>query len=178
MKPLCVFGILDTPTGREIAREMLAWLHIYYDVRQIRHDGTLFEFPALLAAKRLSEETNEPVLYIHTRGAVNVWPTTIPTRKCWKEEFGVQWEKYFKLAKTDEPLVLCPFVDYNNETRYNGFVANAAAWKEIDLLPSKDRMVFEKLWSNKPNVRVVGLLVNSDKHDIKKIRAYLHKNYS
>lgn len=178
MKPICVFGILDTTTGREIAREMLAWLHLYYDVRQVRHDGTQFEYPALALAKQLSEETGEPVLYIHTRGAVNTYPTTKPCRRCWREEFGTQWAKYFALARTEKPMVLCPFVDYDKETRYNGFVANAAAWRAIDLQPSRDRFDFERLWIKKDDVQVLGLLIHSDKHDIKKIRAYLLKNYS
>lgn len=177
MKPICVFGILDNQAGREIAREMLVWLNRVYDVRQVRHDGSQFEYPALKVAKETAEKEGCPVLYIHTRGAVNTWNTTIPTRRMWKEEFGNQWYKYFSLACMQEPLVVCPFVDKDRETRYNGFVANPAAWKEIDLKPSVDRYNFERLWAGKNNVAVVGLLIMSSTNNIKKVREYLHLNY-
>ena len=178
MRPICVFGIMDNDKGRMIADEMRKWLRDVYDVREVLHDGSLFEYPALKLAHDLSIEYDEPVLYIHTRGAVNTYPYTIPTRRCWADQFGKQWKKYFTIAKTDVPRVVCPFVDYDRETRYNGFVANTAAWRLIDLKPSKDRFDFERLWIDKPDCEVLGLLVHSDEWAIKEIRKYLLTNYA
>lgn len=177
MKPVCVFGILDTPRGREIADEMRAWLAPVYELHEVLHDGKLFELPALLEAQRLSVERDVPVLYIHTRGAVNTWKTTVPTRLMWCEEFGRQWYKYFFLCATPDPLVLCPFVDADKETRYNGFVANAAAWRVLDLKPTQDRCDYERLWAKYDAVPVIGMLITRNDWAIKDIRKYLYRNY-
>ena len=176
-RPTCVFGILDTPKGNEIAAEMMQWLAPVYNVIEVRHDGSQFELPALLRAQFESCERGEPVLYIHTRGAVNEWRTTIPTRKMWAEEFGRQWRKYFMLSWSPEPMVLCPFVDYDRETRYNGFVANAAAWDMLELLPTTDRHDYERLWCKHPECNVLGLLIHREDWAIKDIRKYLYRNY-
>lgn len=176
-KPICVFGVMSNENGLRIAKEMREWLAPVYELHEVLHDGSQFELPALLEAQRLAKETGRPVLYIHTRGAVNEWRTTIPTRKMWKEEFGVQWRKYFLIADiTETPLVVCPFTDYDKETRYNGFVANAPAWAQLDLQPSEDRMVYEKLWCHH-STPVIGMLISREDHAIKDIRKYLYKNY-
>ena len=142
----------------------------------VYHNGKQFELPALREAQRLAIERNEPVLYIHTRGAVNTWRTTIPTRRMWREEFGRQWRKYFTLADRHEPLVVCPFVDKDKETRYNGFVANPAAWAALNVQPTQDRMDYERLWA-KTDVPVIGLLLTRDDYAIKDIRKYLYMHY-
>lgn len=175
-KPLCVLGVLDTEKGLEIANAMLTWLSPPYDVRVVFHDGTQFELPALKEAQRISMETGQPVLYLHTRGAVNTWRTTAPTHKMWCEEFGVQWRKYQQLVDDPRPTIACPFADANGEHRYNGFIANAAAWAMADLQPSDDRMVYEHIWRGK-DVRLIGTLIQSDVNDVKKIRQYLYRNY-
>ena len=168
---------MKNPAGLEIAKEMRRWLYEVYDVREVEHDGSQFELPALQMAQTLSLKNDVPVLYVHTRGAVNVYPTTRPTHNCWRDQFGRQWRKYFALAKTDTPRVLCPFVDYDRETRYNGFVANPAAWRQIELKPTRDRFDYERLWINK-DCEVIGLLIHSDVWDIKRIRKYLERNYA
>lgn len=177
MKPICVFGIMTTEKGLRIADEMRKWLCEVYDVREVVHDGSLYELPALLEAQRISRETGEPVLYIHTRGAVNEYNTTVPTRRMWREEFGRQWKKYFTIASANTPMVVCPFVDFDRETRYNGFVANTAAWDMLDLKPTTDRMDYERLWAGKKECTVLGLLVYREDWAIKDIRKYLYKNY-
>ena len=176
MKPLCVFGIMDNAAGRKIANEMREWLQPVYELHEVLHDGTQFELPALREAQRLVQERMQPVLYIHTRGAFNIWRTTILTRKMWREEFGRQWRKYFTLADREQPLVVCPFVDFDKETRYNGFVANAAAWAQLDLQPTKDRFDYERLWC-KQETPVIGLLITRDDWAIKDIRNYLYTLY-
>lgn len=166
---------MDNENGRKIAHEMLPWLDAVYDVHPVYHDGSKFELPAMEEAKRLSKLYHLPVLYIHTRGAVNVWRTTIPTRRMWMEEFGEQWRKYFAICETEKPRVACPFCDSDGETRYNGFVANTAAWEMVSLAPSADRMVYESLWKGKDVV--VGTIIHSIDNDIHKIRKYLYRNY-
>lgn len=176
LKPLCVFGVLDTDKGHEIAAEMLTWLRMVYDVTIIEHDGSRFEYPALRCAQALSMQTGRPVLYIHTRGAVNVWRTTIPTRRMWRKEFGKLWQKYFKAVEGDAPAVACPFADSDGETRYNGFVANAAAWGMLELKECADRMIYERLWQGRGVVK--GLLIDTGKENrIKDIRKYLYDNF-
>ena len=175
-RPICVLGILDTKKGVEIANAMERWLCRVYDVHEVLHDGTQFELPALKRAKEIACFYRVPVLYLHTRGAVNVWRTTAPTHKMWCEEFGVQWRKYQQLVDDPRPTIACPFVDAYGEHRYNGFVANAAAWDMADLQPSDDRMVYEHIWRGK-DVRLIGTLIQSDDNDVKKIRQYLYRNY-
>ncbi len=175
MRPLCVLGTMANENGLKIAAELRKWLSPVYTVHEVIHDGSAFEYTALKKAQELSIQTREPVLYIHTRGAVNVYPTTIPTRKMWREEFGTQWQKYYALARTEAPRVLCPFVDDGGITRYNGFVANTAAWETIDLRPCADRMRYERLWQGRGCT--FGLLIHSEQNDIKKIRKFLQINY-
>ena len=175
-RPICVLGILDTKKGVEIANAMERWLCRVYDVHEVLHDGSQFELPALKRAKEIACLYRVPVLYLHTRGAVNVWRTTAPTHKMWCEEFGVQWRKYQQLVDDARPTIACPFADANGEHRYNGFIANAAAWAMADLQPSDDRMVYEHIWRGK-DVRLIGTLIQSDVNDVKKIRQYLYRNY-
>ena len=94
----------------------------------------------------------------------------------WKEEFGNQWKKYQLLVDDPRPTIACPFADKCGEHRYNGFIANAAAWAMTELQPSEDRMVYEHLWSGK-DVRLIGTLIQSDVNDIRKIRDYLYRNF-
>ena len=175
-KPFCVFGVADNVSGLLIKQEMMPWLTEFYNVVEVLHDGSQFELPALMEARRISLLYQQPVLYIHTRGAYNVWRTTIPTRRMWKEEFGNQWKKYQLLVDDPRPTIACPFADKCGEHRYNGFIANAAAWAMTELQPSEDRMVYEHLWSGK-DVRLIGTLIQSDVNDIRKIRDYLYRNF-
>lgn len=175
--PICVLGVIDTPEGRRIANEMKLWMSPVFEIFEVDHDGTQYELPALLSAKAISEATGEPVLYLHTRGACNVHRTTGPTHRMWREEFGRQWRKYFTLAQIADPLVVAPFVDNNKTTRYNGFVANPAAWAAINIEPKADRMEFEHLWRGTV-VDVLGLLINRDERDIQGIRTYLYNNFA
>lgn len=169
---------MDNPAGQAITREMMEWLQPAFEVVPVVHDGSQFELPALLEAQRQSRAKGKPVLYIHTRGAVNTYVYTKPTRRMWREEFGVQGAKYFAIADTEKPRVVCPFVDYDRETRYNGFVANTAAWDLLELKPTRDRFDYERLWINKPECEVLGLLINRSDRAIKDIRAYLLRNYN
>lgn len=176
-RPICVLGILDTKKGVDIANAMERWLCRVYDVHELLHDGTQFELPALKEAQRISMETGQPVLYLHTRGAVNTYWTTEKTHKMWCEEFGVQWHKYQYMVEGEQPRVACPFVDWDTRTRYNGFIANAAAWSLVDLHPVEDRHEYEDIWGSTKGVNVMGTLLHFEAGGLQEIHDYLRRNY-
>lgn len=176
MKPICVLGVMTNERGVAIAQRMHEWL-IPYEVHEVLHDGTAFERPALLEAQRIARETRRPVLYLHTRGAVNVYNTTEWTHRMWRHEFGDQWRKYQLLAQSERPAVFAPFVDWDCYTRYNGFIANAAAWDKAPLPAYKDRHDYEHIWETVPDVDVIGTLIHKPDGAIKEIREYLRINF-
>ena len=179
-KPICVFGIAANQNGLQIAEEMLNWLTPVYEVYQVLHDGTKYEYPALKKAQELSIEIKKPVLYLHTRGAFNIHKTTKPTHRMWKEQFSNNMQKYFEAVNTEIPTVACPFTGTKKITWYNGFVANWQAWSSVSIEETQDRMVFERLFCN-TNVNVIGILANGNDHDqedsVGIARKYLFNNY-
>ena len=178
-KPLCIFGIMNNREGLTIANEMLSWLKPAYNVYEITHDGTEFEYPALHRMQLICEdlEPETPVLYIHTRGAVNQYSTTVPSRKMWQQEFGHQGQKYIDIINTYTPTVATPFWTAYGETMYNGFMANAKAMQIIPpITKNTDRFYFEKLFNDNPYVRVIGTLFHKEA-DKEKIKDYLFRNY-
>lgn len=78
---LAVLGVLKTEAGIEIKKEMLSWLEKEHDVLCIEQEppGIEFEYPAIKTAIRLSIDMNEPVLYLHTKGAANKIPLNYKT---------------------------------------------------------------------------------------------------
>lgn len=84
---LCILGVLKTAKGIQIKEEMLAWLNRMHDVFCVeqRTPGKMFEYPAIYYAIMLSIEMNEPVLYVHTKGAANYAWYQIPVREMWKK---------------------------------------------------------------------------------------------
>ena len=179
-RPTCVFGAVDTPNGRAIADEMLAWITPEYNTHVVWHDGRMFEYHALRYAQELAIREDIPVLYLHTKGACNKPERSALIRKMWRQEFGYDQARYFAQAlHTEKPLVLCPFIGPDRIHRYNGFVANAAAWKAIPLIqPNENRMVFEHLWRWASEVEMVGTIYNDiTSENLGKIHEYLRKNY-
>ena len=179
-RPAVVLGVLDTPRGREIAERMQVWLqqYGYSDVHIYRHDGSRFEYPALIYAQRYSVESGKPVLYLHTRGAVNTWPTTEQTHRMWEHEFGKLAGFYATLINAQsEACVIAPFIDNNCTHRYNGFVANSKAWALAVIHENVERHAYEHLWRG-TGVRHIGLKVHSNENRIKEIREMLAKEYA
>lgn len=175
-KPLCVFGVADNEAGREIEKEMLEWLVPNYNVIEVVHDGTLFEYPALHFMQELCIKTGKPCLYIHTRGAYHRWNTTKPTRRMWRDEFVNHKNWYFKTVNYVYPTVSCPSTGTTKIPLYNGFVTNAAAMVAIpEFKPSEDRMVFEQMFTN-TKVHVIGRIYINDT-DFKMFRKYVLTKY-
>ena len=87
-RPTCVFGAVDTPNGRAIADEMLAWITPEYNTHVVWHDGRMFEYHALRYAQELAMREDIPVLYLHTKGACNKPERSALIRKMWRREFA------------------------------------------------------------------------------------------
>lgn len=177
-KPLCVCGCVNNEAGQRIAFEMEEWLIRSYRLVQIWHDGRLFEQPALRYLQAHCISSGEPALYIHTRGAFNVWNTTRATHRMWQHEFGACRDKYFHIVNTDRPMVATPFTGSGKDTWYNGFVCNAAAMSAIpEIKPDANRFVFESIFAGS-DVNVIGTIFDNIGRDDKDImRQYLFKNY-
>lgn len=181
MRHICVLGIVDSERGRAIAKDMLAWLEPKYEVIQVLHDGTRFEEPALVEAQTTSLIRQEPVLYLHTRGAYNVHKTTAPTHRMWRDQFGTEkTDRYFRLIDSTHPIVACPFTGSKGVTWYNGFVANPSAWKIVQIPAPSERMQYERLFVNS-GIDVIGLLTNMPDNEqedsVHAARLYLFSHY-
>ena len=86
----CILGVYETLNGLDIAGEMSIWLKKQYKLFKVTQEpieGNLYEFPALLFASEFCQRINEPVLYIHTKGAANTTPVQEVVRTLWKKEF-------------------------------------------------------------------------------------------
>lgn len=176
-KPLCVFGVLKTETGLRIKQEMLSWLNPLYNVLCIEQDppGTMFEYPAIKYALKLSIEMNEPVLYIHTKGAAHKnmkYYSQDKIRKLWKMYFGNEntIKSIFNIFEnTEEPLVICHFTGKTKATWFNSFFINPSAAKMVNLKePNKvQRYYYEQGIFKNSDINVYGLLRNDcDNSDI------------
>lgn len=178
-KPLCVFGALDTERGRAIAEEMLQWLVPHYEVHVVWHDGSLFEQPALRYMQDLCKKRNVPCLYLHTKGAWNFSPDNEHIRNFWKHEFTERQAEYFDAVDCERPSVACPFAGDDGTTWLNGFVVNAAAMRVHPTInPNDNRWKFERLFKDRAEVRVCGLVSNAIHRKAgkgRKMMAVIHK---
>ena len=179
-QPMCVFGVVMNEAGVKIENEMVAWLRNHYHVIEVRHDGTHYEQPALRYMQNLCKDTGRPCLYVHTKGAYNKPTRSGRIRRMWRDEFVGKQQLYFDIVEqSNAPCVATPFTGEDRLTRYNGFVANAAAMKAIpDIVPNDDRMVFERIFANNKNIKIVGVCLNNVTGDTLKHTAHLYlSNY-
>lgn len=161
---ICVFGVLRTKLGLEIKAEMMSYLKKYCDVLPIEQDppGILYEWPGIYYACKTAVSLNEPVLYIHTKGAAHprIWYQE-PVKRMWREEFGTdKIIKYFEKARSIENSIICPLAGSNKETWFNGFVISPSAanilLKTLHLDP--DRYYYEYKMCNVPELKVISAL--------------------
>lgn len=184
---ICVLGCLDSKSGLVICKEMLSWLKPEHDVLEIHQPmpGSLYEYPALNYVIRTAIDMNEPVLYLHTKGAGNPIPPKMTdyilnekikhpkevkpgdcqktVRNMWKHEFtGERLNDYLKVVNTNEPYVACPLTGKEKVTWQNGFIINPAAAKILknSFHLSKNRYYYENMFC-KTSIKVVGLISNS-----------------
>ena len=161
MKRKCVLGVLKTEEGLRIKEEMQLWLREKYELICVEQDppGALIEFPAMMQAITLSLHTNEPVLYLHTKGAANIHGNQRFIRQLWQHEFGEDADWYFKRVEEDKPKVAAPIVSKNKGiTWFNGFVFNPAAANNMikHLHIPNDRMWYEQGFLGECYLDVIG----------------------
>ena len=165
MKRRCVLGVLKTGQGLRIKEEMLKWLSKKYEVIAVEQEapGHLYELPGITMAANLSVQTNEPVLYIHTKGAAMQNNAQPMVRDVWNREFGRDCEFYFAKAETAELAniagAFAPMVSKDKHVCwFNGFVMNTLAAKRIlrCLERKSDRMWFEQGLLEEANVSCFG----------------------
>ena len=162
---LCVLGVLKTDNGIKIKQEMLSWLQPMHNVLCIEQEppGKLFEYPAIYYAIKLAVNMNEPVLYLHTKGAANYAWYQIPVRQMWKNEFGTdRISLYLDAVNCVEPAVSTPISKENGSTVFNGFIMNPAAAKLLQTTfhQSTDRFYFENLF-NHTEYKISGILTQN-----------------
>lgn len=167
---ICIFGVLLTRNGLRIKNEMLNWLKPIFDVFVVEQDppGKLVEYPAIKKALECSIEMNEPVLYLHTKGAANNHTLQAKVRRFWQYEFTniEHLNNMYNIAKNYEGgLVLCPFTGKTKATWYNAFIVNSIAAK-IALATLKtpdkcDRWYYETHVFESNDIKVLGTRSNS-----------------
>ncbi|MCF0125065.1 MAG: hypothetical protein HUJ68_04800 [Clostridia bacterium] len=157
---ICVIGCLKTNKGMQILDSLKSWTKMFktYIVYQ-ELPGDMFEYPALKFAKDISKIYNKPVLYLHTKGAVNDNIYADAVRQIWKSVFIDKYDECVKKLNENYDIV-CPFTaDKNHITWYNGFIASTNAWDKINIEPSSNRFIYEMLF-NGVDVKSFGILNN------------------
>lgn len=185
---LVVLGCLMNEAGKKIKTEMLDKLkeHNVFCVEQ-EPPGKLFEYPAIKCTGKMAVDMNEPVLYIHTKGAGNAvpwylfaklphraivddmpngakpedWQGTV--RKFWYNEYtGERLKDYLNALEMNKPCVVCPFSGADKSTWQNAFIINPLAGKEIlaNLKLTTNRDYYEHIFTDMKNVKVKGIIYN------------------
>ena len=162
-KPLCVLGVLRTDLGLAIKAEMLKWLLPNYEVICVEQEspGIMFEYPALKTAAAISVARNEPVLYLHTKGASNpvVYRHQVMVRRLWADQFTNNKAAYFSAVNVEEPMIACPYIGDKRQTWWNGMVINQfAAQNILDKMELTDRRHYYEEMCDEINIKVVGIL--------------------
>lgn len=158
----CVLGVYETLDGLDIAGELCSWLKKHYKVYKVTQQPTennLYEYPGLLMASNLSIGLNEPILYLHTKGAVNNYDIQGIVRSLWKNEFRLnkRWYEAQLDVDPDKPKVLCPITTGEEVAWYNGYIMNPAAAKIIsERLKVTDREFYEIGLLKDCGIEVVG----------------------
>lgn len=156
----CILGVLLSDNGKDIEQYMLSWLSKKYNVISIRQPspGTLFEFPALRFAQLFSSEFDEPVLYLHTKGAAHKGAFQCKTLNMWRYEF-VELKATYE-ENIDKYDVLLPYSGPQNITWFNGFIASNKAFSSIPPISIlENRFYFEILFKGS-SLRFYGRRLN------------------
>src|SRR5574344_825579 len=162
LKRKCVLGVLKTEEGIRIKEEMLGWLNEKYDVTLVEVDppnDIEFELPFIKKACAVAIESNEPVLYLHTKGAAMQNNAQQLVRDFWRYEFTQADEALFKLVDTDKPTVSAPYTLGKKICWFNAWVINPTAAKIvlIYLKLQKDRYWFERQLFQNDEIAVTGI---------------------
>ena len=167
-KRKCVLGVLKSEEGLKIKEEMLSWLSPLYDVELVEVDppnDKLFEYPFIKRACEKSIEINEPILYLHTKGAGNLNQLQKYVRDFWHHEFTVNADFLFSLVDKPEPLASARIIAEKNKICwFNGFVINTQAAAAIlkVLKPHDNRYWFEDGMLREAGVKTLGTVIEED----------------
>ena len=172
-KPFCVLGSMQTELGKAIEEELLAWLTPRFNVYLVRHDGRAFEYTAIKLLKDVMSRQDKPCFYLHTKGAFYTRKVSHRVRNMWRYEFGGLTERYLQAVNGDTPKVACPYTGSDKVTWYNGWCANAAAIREMNLIKTDDRFFYEYMLFK--NAEVIGLRMNNI-NSPKEERAIMHQD--
>jgi hypothetical protein len=147
-------GVIKNEKGLLIKNRISSYLKPNFDILYVEQEppGVIFEYPAIKTTLELAIEKNEPVLYIHTKGAIdpnNMWYQT-PVKKLWEQEFGTNKVKNsYKHVCCDKPKIICPIAGNAKQTWFNGFIINPAAAKIIlPTLKTPDKLKDNKITKN------------------------------
>ena len=165
---LCVMGVLKTKKGLLVKDRISNYLKERFNILYIEQEppGTLYEYPAIKYALQMAVEMNEPVLYIHTKGAADPgheWYQK-SAKQMWEHEFGTDKVcKIYNMLNTNEPMIACPIVGQNNATWFNGKMINPAAAKIIleTYHFNKDRYYYEWDMQSDKRIKVIGTLYSN-----------------
>ncbi len=162
-KFLCVFGVLKTKKGLLIKDRISNYLKDRFNILYIEQEppGNMYEYPAIKYALKMALELDEPVLYIHTKGAADPYKMWYQSsaKKMWEQEFGTEKViQNFKLVNTKIPTIACPVIGPNNETWFNGKIINPAAAKIIleTFHFDKDRYYYEWRMQKDKRIKCIG----------------------
>lgn len=197
-----VLGVLKTKRGLVIRDEILENLkeHNFLKIEQ-DPPGKLAEYPALKYAIKMAIDLNEPVLYLHTKGAFNEIPyipkipnrksidTFMPNgatlkdwqpcvRKMWYHEFGKNIDKYLETVNLNKPIVACPYTGSGKATWQNGFIMNPLAAKELHKIFhfTANRYWYEVMFGGCKNVEVNGIISNKICYPMNDSRFEMYKS--
>lgn len=162
-KMLCVFGVLKTKTGLLVKERITNYLKDRFNILYIEQEspGKMFEYPAIKYALQMAIEMNEPVLYIHTKGAVDPnhsWYQK-SAKQLWEHEFGTdKVYEIYNLLNINKPLIACPIIGSHNETWFNGKMINSAAAKIIleTFHFDNNRYYYEWDMQKDPRIKTIG----------------------
>lgn len=166
IKPFCVLGAAQTEKGKEIEAELLSWLVPNFNVYVVRHDGRTFEYAAIHFLQEVMTRCDAPCFYLHTKGAYYTRNVSHRVRNMWKHEFVEKRDEYLRAVLSEKAIVATPYTGTDKVTWYNGWCANAAAIRKMNIIKTDDRFYYEyKLFDN---AEVIGMRmgdVNGDNRD-------------
>lgn len=137
-----LLSILDNKLGNVIAEEIKSNMN-KFDIVEFKHNGKLYEYSGILKAAKLSLKLNEPVLYMHTKGAANQSSFQAAVRQLWYD----YWNDDIMFNTTFNKGITTIYLGPEGQTWFNSFVIYPDAAKQIvkEMIKSNNRYYYEEL---------------------------------
>ena len=84
-----------------------------------------------------------PCFYLHTKGAYYTRNVSHRVRNMWKHEFVEKRDEYLRAVLSEKAIVATPYTGTDKVTWYNGWCANAAAIRKLNIIKTDDRFYYE-----------------------------------